>query len=80
MKGIWTLYRLTTEGREKLTEIEAEDDCSGDELYEHLLPYLPDNASLDDYEFDGDSEYVAVLGKTATRGDFGYEFKPYKEE
>ena len=55
--------------------IDLSADCWGDDLYDHLLPYLPDGFTLDDYETDGDAESVAVMGKTNEAGDFVFEFK-----
>lgn len=73
---MWILRRYDAKGEaEDLEKIDLPSDCWGDELYEHLNAYLPEGRTLDDYEYDGDSEFVAVMGKESEFGDFSFVFE-----
>jgi hypothetical protein len=53
--------------------LENINNCFGDELYEALYEkeILED---LDDYEYEGSSDFVAIMGKTENDSDFKLEF------
>jgi len=92
-QGIWLLFmlpngqeppcsvkrtRLFGEKPQRVHNIEATDDCDGDILFD----YMTENGIIEDwneYETEGDNEYVAIMHKTGDKPDFGWEFRAFKE-
>ena len=91
-EGIWILWAFDKNGnrtrfigedqdaaildKPRTHYIPAPNDCDGDILFD----YMTENdiiESFDDYDTDGDSEYVAIMSKTDKHPDFGCEFVEY---
>lgn len=71
--GSWQCYRVDGGKRIFLGEVDGGPDIMGDDLYFHMeeADWIK---SIDDYDVDGDSAHVAVMGKTAEAGDFSWEY------
>ena len=74
---IWKLYKIVNGEKVFLGDFHSPDgqDCFGDEMYEwmeeegHYGGFSPD-----DFNYDGDREYVAIMGKTDKQPDFCFEW------
>lgn len=75
-EGMWILYRVEGGKRTKLTTIQLPEDCWGDDLYKYLEPFLPPGKTLDEYEFEGDQDSIAVWSTDKTGPEFYYRFIP----
>ena len=70
MQGEWTLYELLDGGtRTVLDHVELPDDCFGDDLFDRM-----DGVDWNEYETEGDNEYVAVIPKRKGLPSYGWEF------
>jgi hypothetical protein len=74
---MWKLYKFENGEKIFIADFESPDgrDCMGDEMYEWMEGngYYGD-ASPDDYNYDGDSESVAIMGKKEGMTDFCFEW------
>ena len=57
---------------EELGELDLPQECFGDDLYDHMVETGWVD-SMNNYDVDGDSEFVAVMGKTKLDGEFRWE-------
>ena len=80
--GIWTLHRWENGKRKPLGIFETPDgkDAWGSDMSDWMVEegHYGD-FSPDDYEFEGDSEHVAIMGKRKGVPDFSFSFIPYGE-
>ena len=71
---MWKLYKYEKpDSKVYLDEIDLPCDCFGDDLYDFMteMGYIED---IEDYDVDGDTEYVAVMGHWKGLGQFCWEF------
>jgi len=72
---MWTCskYLSGTKEWEAIGELDLPQDCFGDELYDYMeeMGWID---SADDYQYDGDANFIAVCGLTEEKGDFKWEF------
>lgn len=75
--GHWSLYKLENGNRTFVARFDHEDgkNVMGDDMHEWMLDrghYIDHNA--DQYDWDGDSSYVAIMTNTPGLPDFAFEW------
>ena len=88
-KGKWLLFEFKTSNAGesiKTRFIDGEvhnindewNDCFGSVLFDYMSEWGMIE-SWDEYDTDGDNEYVAVMHKTGSKPDYSWEFRAYRE-
>jgi len=73
---MWVCYQYDPDEKDwmELGGIDLPQDCFGDELYDHMIE-MEWLDSMDNYDVDGDSDHVAVMGKESKYGEFKWEWE-----
>lgn len=66
---MWDLFKWVDGAMEQLDTFDEPQDCLGEDLSDLMMEndYI---GNIDDYDVDGDNEYIAVMGKTEDLGEF----------
>jgi len=73
---MWVCYKYDINEKYwiELGDIDLPQNCFGDELYDHMVE-MEWVDSMDNYDVDGDSYFIAVMGKEAEYGEFKWEWE-----
>jgi hypothetical protein len=73
---MWVCYQYDVDEKDwvELGGVEAAQDCFGDELYAFMIEMGWVN-DMDNYDVEGDSDVVVVMGKTEEDGEFKWEWE-----
>ena len=71
--GTWRLYQFRDYGYAFVGSVAVHNDVDGDTLYDWMEENITGH-NADDYEYDGDSEFVAVMPKREGLPDYRWEF------
>lgn len=69
----WNVFKIINGEHEYIGQIEEPADCFGDDLYD----FMQENewiTNLDEYNIDGDNDFIAMMHKDGSQPDFGLYF------